>query len=461
MLSNTCLLFILIFALVSKSLGNASCISFTTSSIPSSNPSPTPNARFLPISSLNSVDGDWIPKKDLIPFNTDCPNPLILSNIQLVALEIPFHKPFTKFKPTSASCPNPLSKPLTIAEIICGICDTNWGIAFIKPSANLIIRVIPACIILGRLLVIATINLSIITGILLINCGRAFIIPSINANIISIPASIINPILSINVCTIKITALTIVGINVGSVCVIPWISCNKISIPACSIIGKFCIIKFTNVVIIFNTTGINDGRVVNIPFTIFGIIWRANCNIWGNACCKTGKIFWIIVPNVPNIVGNCSVALWTNDVISSTNFVLASSICVSSPPNTAWSKFVPLSNTLFIAGIIFWESTFVIPDARIPVRFDHPSFIISVCPLNVFEALIIAFSKRPPSPVIALKLSSTIWYVISPLLILSCRLCILSPVLLLISSKGLNPASINCLKSWPFNFPALDICPIA
>ena len=111
-------------------------ISSDTRFIVSSKPSPTPNAKFFPTSSLNTFDGECIPNIFLIPFKTVLPNPFILLRSQDVASLIPFQIPFTKSFPTLATKITPEPRAFTIAVINLGTAFTSEGIALISPNAS-------------------------------------------------------------------------------------------------------------------------------------------------------------------------------------------------------------------------------------------------------------------------------------------------------------------------------------
>ena len=80
------------FASISKSVGTAFCISRDTSFMASSKPSPRPSARFAPIWSWNSFDGEAMPKKLLIESVMLWAKLRILSLIHCVMSLMPFHR---------------------------------------------------------------------------------------------------------------------------------------------------------------------------------------------------------------------------------------------------------------------------------------------------------------------------------------------------------------------------------
>lgn len=70
------------------------------------------------------LEGEWIPKKFLMPFQMFEQNPFTLSVIQFLRDWIPFQSPLTRFFPISPICEGNEPKAFRMADMICGMFDT-------------------------------------------------------------------------------------------------------------------------------------------------------------------------------------------------------------------------------------------------------------------------------------------------------------------------------------------------
>ena len=87
------------------------------------------------------------------------------------------------------------------------------------------------------------------------------------------------------------------------------------------------------------------------------------------------------------------------------------------------------------------------------------SFSVDNSPLTVCDCFSMDWKYFPPALVERSMLAVISSTVTLPLLMRSYRLAMLSPVVWLISARGLNPASIICRISSSMTLPALLICP--
>ena len=126
-------------------------------SISSVKPNPIPSAKYLPTWSLNNLDGDLIPKKDLKPPTIESPTFLIVLPIFFTASNSPFVIPSKIFLPIDSQ---------SVFVIISHIVLNSFG-----PISNS----------LGNDFINASVILIIIIGSFSINIGMELIIPSASA----------------------------------------------------------------------------------------------------------------------------------------------------------------------------------------------------------------------------------------------------------------------------------------
>ena len=174
--------------------------------------------------------------------------------------------------------------------------------------------------------------------------------------------------------------------------------------------------------------------------------WGAMALIWPIISCKKENTVWIT---------------WgpPDCTVCSRPWMMVVAACIMPVRPLVWKAVVrsPIYPMAVGSRVVLMESvsgwnTEPIKEVTLSLRVENR-------PVMVWLAACIPLKNWPPAEVAETKACSTSWTEMPPLLMRSRSCSMDSPVFLAISFKGLKPALMNCIRSWPVSLPALDTWP--